>query len=630
MPFSLLSRVRWTLPGLALLVGGSPCPAAEFHVAPTGGDRNPGGADSPLRTIQRAAELAQPGDTITVHAGVYRERVNPPRGGNDEGSRIVYQAAPGEVVDVRGSEVATGWERVGNDTWKVVLPAGWFTGFNPYADVIRGDWFDPRGREHHTGAVYLDGVWLTEAARLEDVLRPVGEVSLWFGKVDGGGTTLWAQFPGANPNERLVEVNVRRTVFYPDQPGRNFITVRGFRLRHAATPWAPPTAEQVGLIGTHWSRGWVIEGNEVSHSTCSGIALGKHGDAFDNTSADTAEGYVKTIERAYARGWTRETIGHHVVRNNTVSHCEQAGIVGSLGAAFSVIEGNDVHDIHVRRLFSGAEMAGIKIHAAIDATIRGNHLHRTIRGLWLDWMAQGTRVTGNVFQDNLAEDLFVEVNHGPFLVDHNCFLSATSLLDMSEGGAYAHNLFAGRLVSRPEPGRQTPYHPAHSTATAGLVNVRGGDDRFLNNLFVGRGAASVTAGNDAGHGLWVYDRRELPVQTGGNVYLNGAKPYAREGGARVLPGFQPGVVSEGMPNGVRVRYRVPPAVDGEPGGARVTSQRLGRALVSGQAYEAPDGGALVLDRDANGALHDAQRPMPGPAEGLVAGMAEVTLRAGPR
>jgi len=75
------------------------------------------------------------------------------------------------------------------------------------------------------------------------------------------------------------------------------------------------------LIGTHLSKGWVIEDNTVSHSTCSGIALGKYGDQYDNTSANTAEGYVKTIERALANGWNKATIGHHVVRRNTISHC---------------------------------------------------------------------------------------------------------------------------------------------------------------------------------------------------------------------------------------------------------------------------------------------------------------------
>ena len=33
------------------------------------------------------------------------------------------------------------------------------------------------------------------------------------------------------------------------------------------------------------------------------------------------------------------------------------------------------------------------------------------------------------------EDLFVEVDHGPFVVDNNLFLSSVNLLDMSEGGA---------------------------------------------------------------------------------------------------------------------------------------------------------------------------------------------------
>ena len=43
--------------------------AAELHVATDGNDANRGTKAAPLRTIQRAADLAQPGDVITVHAG---------------------------------------------------------------------------------------------------------------------------------------------------------------------------------------------------------------------------------------------------------------------------------------------------------------------------------------------------------------------------------------------------------------------------------------------------------------------------------------------------------------------------------------------------------------------------------
>ena len=586
--------------------------AAEFHVATNGDDANRGSQASPLRTIQHAADLAQPGDTITVHEGVYRERINPPRGGKSDARRIVYQAAPGEKVEIKGSEAVKGWTQIQGDVWKVTLPNSFFGGFNPYSDLIRGDWFNPKGREHHTGAVYLNGEWMIEAAKLDDVMKPAGETPLWFGKVDGDGTTIWAQFKGVNPNGQWVEVNARRTVFYPDKPGRNFITVRGFALRHAATPWAPPTAEQVGLIGTHWSKGWIIESNIVSHSICSGISLGKHGDKFDNTSADTAEGYVKTIERAHAHAiaWTKENIGHHIVRNNTVSHCEQAGIVGSLGCSFSIVTGNIIHDVHVRRLFTGAEMAGIKFHAAMDTEISRNHIYRTTRGLWLDWMAQGTRVTRNLFHDNLSEDLFVEVNHGPFLVDHNVFLSPVTLLDVSEGGAYAHNLIAGMIVSHPELKRDTPFHPAHSTQVAGLVNIKGGDDRFYNNVFVGGIETRTRRG--AGFGLWVYDEREFPLQTGGNVYLNGSRPYGREVNPLALPDvFTFRLVEESGQAHLQLTL---PASLSKAATRLVTTELLGKAKISGVCYENANGSPLKVDTDYFGRRRSKTRPTPGPFE----------------
>jgi len=600
--------------------------AADFHVAPSGNDANPGTQAAPLRTIQRGADLAQPGDAITVHEGVYRERIKPPRGGQSDQKRIVYRAAPGEKVEIKGSEVVKNWVKVQGGVWKATLPNSFFGGFNPYSDLIRGDWFSPQGRQHHTGAVYLNGDWLAEAARLDDVLKPAGATPLWFAQVDKDNTAIWAQFQGVNPNEQLVEINVRRTVFYPEKPGMNYITVRGFTLRHAATPWAPPTAEQVGLVGTHWSKGWIIENNVVSHSVCSGIALGKYGDQWDNTSANSAEGYVKTIERALQNGWNKETIGHHVVRNNAISHCEQAGVVGSLGAAFSTVTGNNIHDIHVRRLFSGAEMAGIKFHAAIDCEIRGNHIYRTCRGLWLDWMAQGTRVSGNLFHDNAAEDLFVEVDHGPFLVDNNLLLSGVSLLDMSEGGAYVHNLLTGRIISRPELGRWTPYHPPHSTAVAGLSNIKGGDNRFYNNVLVGAVESSAVKGKPGGKkppradgfGLWVYDAREFPLQTGGNVYYNGARPYSKETKNVVQAGVDPKVrvVEEGR--SVYLHLTLGQAVE-KANTTLVTTELLGKARIPGLPFENPDGSPLKIDADFFGKRRNETSPTAGPFENPGAG-----------
>ncbi len=608
--------------------------ATEFHVAIRGSDANPGTKSAPVRTIQRAAELAQPGDVITVHEGIYRERVNPPRGGTSGKRRIVYQAARGELVEIKGSEPVKGWVKVQEHVWKLTLPNAFFGTFNPYKELIHGDWFDPKGRPHHAGAVYLNGEWLVEAATLDEVtatgappawLSRLGEPALWFGAADESNTTLWAQFKGINPNEHNVEINVRQTVFYPDKPGRDFITVRGFTLRDAATPWAPPTAEQVGLIGTHWSKGWIIEDNVVSHSVCSGIALGKYGDQWDNTSANSAEGYVKTIERALQNGWNRETIGHHLVRNNTISHCEQAGIVGSLGAAFSTVTNNTIHDIHIRRLFTGAEMAGIKFHAAIDCVISHNHISRTCLGLWLDWMAQGTRVSANLFHDN-DRDLFVEVNHGPFVVDNNLFLSRASLLDMSEGGAYVQNLFHGTIVSVPEPNRQTPYHPAHSTAVAGLKSIKGGDCRYYNNLFACGGAAAPKEAT--GCGLASYNDREYPLQTGGNIFYAGARSYVQEARCVISASTDPEVQLIAHGPDLRLQFRAGAELK-EADTRLVTTALLGKARTPGLAYEQPDGSPLRIDRDYFGAKR-SKTPTPGPFERVGAGLITLTVWEGLR
>src|SRR5262245_43971682 len=62
--------------------------ATEFHVSTSGSDDNDGSASNPFETISAAARVAQPGDVITVHAGVDRERINPARQG-----RLRIQAA---------------------------------------------------------------------------------------------------------------------------------------------------------------------------------------------------------------------------------------------------------------------------------------------------------------------------------------------------------------------------------------------------------------------------------------------------------------------------------------------------------------------------------------------------------
>ena len=191
----------------------------------------------------------------------------------------------------------------------------------------------------------------------------------------------------------------------------------------------------------------------------------------------------ETVFQAIQEGWSMERIGSHIVRHNRIHDCEQTAICGHLGAICSEIYGNHIWNIHVKRQFSGHEMAGIKLHAPIDCLIRDNCIHHSWRGMWMDWQTQGTRLTANILWGNTHDDIYVEVSHGPYVVDHNIMLSALAIKDCAQGGCYAHNLIGGKIHAQPVPDRYTHYHLPHSTAVAGMMTIMGGDQRYLNNLF---------------------------------------------------------------------------------------------------------------------------------------------------
>ena len=148
---------------------------SEFHVATTGSDHADGSETTPFRTINRAAALAQPGDTVIVHGGEYREWVQPRRGGLSDQRRITYTTAAGEHVVIKGSEPVTGWERVSGNVWTVAVPNALFGTFNPFAEEIDGDWIvyaSDSTPKKHLGDVYLNGTSFYEVARRRRGERP--------------------------------------------------------------------------------------------------------------------------------------------------------------------------------------------------------------------------------------------------------------------------------------------------------------------------------------------------------------------------------------------------------------------------------------------------------------------------
>jgi len=611
--------------------------AREYHVSIDGSDDADGSVRHPFKTIMAASRLARAGDTITVHTGVYREWVDPLYGGSNDQNRILYRAAEGEKVIIKGSEVIKGWQKINKGVWKVTLDNAMFGDYNPYREIIGGDWFLDYGRIHHTGEVYLNGNSFYEIDSLEKVFNPQplkaaqdqeGSLFQWYCKSDNKTTTIWSNFHEYDPNKEIVEINVRPVVFYPKNTGINYITVRGFTLTHAATNWAPPTAEQIGLIGTHWSKGWIIENNIISESKCSGITLGTERSTGQNYSSEYKKksGHISQLETVFSaikNGWSKENVGSHIVRNNIIFNCEKTGICGNLGAIFSQIYGNQVYNIYTKRQWGGFEMAGIKFHAPIDVTIKNNCIHNAFKGIWIDWQAQGIRITGNLLYDNSWMDLHLEVSHGPHIIDNNCFLSNLNLWNMSTGSAFINNMFTGQICKGTEYVRFTPYHYPHSTKVAGIMTTQGGGDRYLNNIFIKTPAPSYDIFEKANrpkrekgtmdYGLGIYDNYpadlsqksfiisemsevKLPVKAENNLYVNGAVPFKNGIGDIVV-------------NYPEINIRIAKKADGSylyinfsddlirMENRIINSLDLGEAIVPEAIFDNPDGTSILFNSD---------------------------------
>ena len=257
-----------------------------------------------------------------------------------------------------------------------------------------------------------------------------------------------------------------------------------------------------------------------------------------------------------------------------------------------------------------------------------------------------------------TEDIFVEVSHGPTLIDNNIFLSYHSIRLSTQGVAMVHNLIAGSFTwvgggtdnggHRFPTTRYTPYHVPHRTEVAGFMSILHGDDRFYNNVFVKRpdrqdlidfgktsedprmyeticgtkpfdgypdpetyfAQFSKMTTQDRSYRDLYYDH--LPVYTGGNVFFNGAKPCDTE--KNFVEDTEHEVKLELREQDGR--YYVDtnlceylPAMETP----FVSTELLGEAFEPEQRFENPDGTPIFFDRDYFGAPRGIH-PVPGPFE----------------
>jgi hypothetical protein len=239
-------------------------------------------------------------------------------------------------------------------------------------------------------------------------------------------------------------------------------------------------------------------------------------------------------------------------------------------------------------------------------------------------------VSRNLFYAN-SRDLFIEVSHGPHLVDHNILASRVSLELFSQGGAFVNNLFCGTVSLDPVVERPTPYHVPHSTQVAGYAAIVAGDDRYIGNVFLGDDAdlayspeSRRPGRREVGYGTAGYDGHpasledylaqvsdptkgdherfrdvKQPVYIRDNVYASGASAFEGENGATVLTGDEASatVVDEG--DEVFLECTLPVGFDDVRVGT-VSGVDLERVRFVDADFEEPDGTPAALATDLVG------------------------------
>ncbi len=510
----------------------------------------------------------------------------------------------------------------------VEIPNAFFGDYNPYTLNISGGWLE-YGKWHHRGQVYLNGVGFRE---VESIHELVASKNCWQAYANETTTIIHGNFGAADPNAELAEINVRESIFMPERPGVNYITVDGFHILQAASNWTPPSQElQMGAIGPRLGKHWIIENCDISHAKSTGIVLGR------------APGVDYADINAY---------GDHIIRNNVIHHCGQAGILGAHGATRSTISGNLIEEINYLREFGGMETAAIKFHHSVDVII-SNNLIRGVRnlfscagfGIWIDWGNQGTRITRNIIYDIDNYCIHLEMNHGSILVDHNVIVGDTygvnaegeefsqhrgGVNTSTEAVVYAHNLFVDANQAYSEfTTRLSGYFKPHTKITMGSKQGTHREDKWFNNIFIRRGLDRTPYLRY----VPIKESKDVLVvvseEFGGapdmlsdyNLFLEGAKGTLFGDKHSVVDPFKARFKIEGHPTGVTIRFAMNHTYK------RVKSPLVDKSLVGvfstlGQTIEDKNGIAISVNTDISG--HTFEEPTVGPSSSLAEGLNTIT------
>ena len=305
-------------------------------------DDNAGTRAKPFQTISAAARRVQPGDTVIVRPGVYREAVHLTVSGT-EAKPITFRSEVPYAAIIEGADEIIGSALDTSGVWSFAAPDLAPLGGDPNA----GEWIPGE-------VVYADGVPLTRVKE-KAALTP-GTFLLDY----DAKRVRFAPFEGQTPQRVKIEFTMRAGLLAAEKPIDD-IYVRGFTLIHNGGWFG--SLHALTICGQRWR----VENNRVLWSSYAGIAF-RHSN-------------------------------HCVVRNNFVDWSGAENVVGN-STANLLFENNRLLHGNWQRQAPDFEGGALKMVSTFDSVYRNNEAAYFYGyGLWFD-----IDCGDNTFQKNTIHD----------------------------------------------------------------------------------------------------------------------------------------------------------------------------------------------------------------------------------
>jgi len=378
--------------------------AGDLFVAtedPKASDSNPGSKDAPFKTISAAVAKVQPGDTVIVRPGVYRECVSLRVSGRQGAPIALTSEEPYKAV-ICGSDVIESLKDEGGGLWS-------FEGKDLKPGPSQMDFW-----------VFVDGAPLERMAPDNSVIgdkkeKSNAKESLLPGSfcLDCESKRVYLMAPeNLDVKKAKVEFARREGLIRPfdmhanskpeDFPMLDDIHIKGFTLIHNAGWFRGRSA----LMMT--GRRWLVENNRILWSTFQGLNM-KHCNGA-------------------------------VVRNNEISWCGDMAIGGSF-CANMLVEGGRYLCNNWRRIDPSWEGGGSKWCFSVDSRIKGGEwAYNFGPGVWFDVANGNCVIEGNVGHDNEWGAAFSEISWGFIFRDNVNFNNGPLVVGESPCTLLRHNV----------------------------------------------------------------------------------------------------------------------------------------------------------------------------------------------